>query len=79
MEQPEPQSATKMLSRAVQRWYRYYEVEQDDRASHVLRHAAITLFNDGYRSEDDIATMLIGTYVGLNSTKVNALTSSSVH
>ncbi|NLS07955.1 hypothetical protein HGP14_32530 [Rhizobium sp. P32RR-XVIII] len=79
MEQSEPQDAMKMLSRAVQRWHRDYEVKHDDHASHVVRHAVIALFNDGYRSEGDIATLLIGTYVGLSSTKVNALTSSSVH
>lgn len=78
MEQSEPQDAMKMLSRAVQRWFRNYEVEHDDHASHVPRYAAIALFNDGYRSEGDIATMLIGTYVGLSSKKVNALTSSIV-
>jgi hypothetical protein len=69
----------KILSRAVQRWYHYYELEHDDHASDVLCNAAIALFNDGYRSEGDIATMLIGTYVGLDATKINAPTSMTLH
>ncbi|MGZ2461781.1 hypothetical protein [Rhizobium anhuiense] len=75
----EKEQAMKMLSRAVERWYRYYELEHDDGASDVLCNAAIALFNEGYRSEGDIATMLIGTYVGLDATKVNAPTTATLH
>jgi hypothetical protein len=69
----------RLMSEAVQAWYRFYEVSPDDRASHVLCNAAIDLYNDGYRTVDDIATVLIGTYVGIWSTKINAATSTSVH
>lgn len=69
----------RLMSEAVQAWYRFYEVSPDDRASQVLCNAAIDLYNDGYRTVDDIATVLIGTYVGIWSTKINAATSTSVH
>jgi len=69
----------RMMSEAVQAWYRYYEVDPDDQASQTLCAAAIALFNDGHRSLDDLSTMLIGTYVGRWSTRVNAPTSAAVH
>ncbi|WP_413708553.1 hypothetical protein [Rhizobium sp. Rhizsp82] len=69
----------RMLSEAVQAWYRYYEVEPDDQASHTLSAAAIGFFQEGHRSLDDVTTMLIGTYVGRWATRVNAPTSNSVH
>ncbi|KQV18240.1 hypothetical protein ASC97_29690 [Rhizobium sp. Root1203] len=67
------------MSEAVQHWYRFYEVPPNDQSSQVLCTAAISLYNEGYRSVDDIATALIGTYVGIWSTKVNAPTSSAIH
>ena len=39
----EKEQAMKMLARAVERWYRYYELEHDDGASDVLCNAAIAL------------------------------------
>jgi hypothetical protein len=69
----------RMLSEAVQAWYRFYEVDPDDQASHTLACAAIQFFNDGHRSLDDITTMLIGTYVGKWATRINAPTSAAVH
>ncbi len=67
------------MSEAVQIWYRFYEVPPNERSSQVLCEAAISLYNEGYRSVDEIATALIGTYIGLWSTKVNAPTSSAIH
>jgi hypothetical protein len=72
-------SEFKMLSEAVQAWYRFYEVSPHARASQFLSKAAINLYNDGYKTADDIASVLIGTYVGIWSTKVNAPTSASIH
>ncbi|ANM13548.1 UNVERIFIED_ORG: hypothetical protein GGI57_005797 [Rhizobium aethiopicum] len=69
----------RMLSEAVQAWYRYYEVEPDDQASQTLCSAAIEFFNDGARSLEDVTTLLIGTYVGRWATRVNAPTSAAVH
>lgn len=69
----------RMLSEAVQAWYRYYEVAPDETASEKLCSAALDFFNEGYRTKDDIATMLIGTYVGRWSTRVNAPASSALH
>ncbi|NLR97032.1 hypothetical protein HGP17_09305 [Rhizobium sp. P38BS-XIX] len=69
----------RVLSQAVQAWYRYYDVEPDETASHALCLAAIEFYNDGYRTLDDLSTVLIGTYVGKWSTRVNAPTSISVH
>jgi hypothetical protein len=67
------------MSEAVQNWYRFYEVPPNEQSSQVLCTAAINLYNEGYRSADDIATALIGTYVGVWSTKVNAPASSAIH
>jgi hypothetical protein len=68
-----------VLSEAVQRWYRYYEVSVDDTATETLCGAALELYNEGHRTVEEIATILIGTYVGISSTRVNAPTSQSVH
>ncbi len=68
-----------LMQQAVLHWYRYYEVSPDEPSSRVLRLAATKLYGEGYRSVEDIATMLIGTYVGIWSTKVNAPGSSAVH
>jgi hypothetical protein len=69
----------KVLASAVDQWFRYYDVDQDDHVWNVLWKAAFDLYKDGYRSEDDLATLLIGTFVGLASTKVNAPSSATVH
>ncbi|EPE94839.1 hypothetical protein [Rhizobium grahamii] len=53
-----------ILSRAVQQWYRYYDVDPDEQASTFLNHAAIELFDQGHRSVEGIATMLIENYIG---------------
>jgi hypothetical protein len=68
-----------LLSEAVQRWYHFYEVTPDDRVSETLYTAAMTVFGEGYKTADDIATVLIGTYVGVLSTRVNAISSISIH
>jgi len=69
----------RMLSDAVQAWYRFYELPPADPASHTLCNAAIALFNEGYRTVDEIATALIGAYVGFVATRTNAPTSMSLH
>ncbi len=69
----------RMLSLAVQRWYRFYKVAPDDLASDTLCSAAIDFFKGGYRTADDIANMLIETYVGLWWVRTNAPTSASIH
>ncbi|MGO8080919.1 hypothetical protein [Rhizobium leguminosarum] len=68
-----------LISKAVREWYRHYKVEWDDKASSFLCDAAIDLYDDGCRSVEEMATVLIGTYVGLAATRVNAPSSSSVH
>lgn len=69
----------KMMSEAVQAWYRFYEIDPRNGLSEVLCQAAIDLYRGGHHSSDDIATALIGNYVGLDATRVNAPTSASVH
>lgn len=64
---------------ASRAWFLYYEECPDERASNVLSSAAIEFYNDGYRNAEDIAAMLIGTCVGLFSTRVNAPTSLAIH
>jgi hypothetical protein len=53
------------MSEAVENWYRFYEVPPNEHSSEALCNAAISLCNEGYRTIDDIATALIGTYIGI--------------
>ncbi|MGO7601718.1 hypothetical protein ACC738_37770, partial [Rhizobium ruizarguesonis] len=57
-----------VVSEAVRRWYEFYDVTPDNKASDVLCNAALNFSGDGYRTIDDIATLLIGTYPGLSAT-----------
>jgi hypothetical protein len=68
----------KMMSEAVQAWYRFYEIDPKRGLSDVLCQAAIGLCREGHYNSDDIATVLIGTYVGIHATRVNAPTSAAV-
>lgn len=64
---------------AVQAWYRFYQEKPELNASSILCRAAIQLHGDGHRSIEDIATILVRTYVGMVATRVNSVTSSSIH
>ncbi|MBB4276194.1 hypothetical protein [Rhizobium mongolense] len=68
-----------VLSRAVGEWYHYYQVAPDDETTDFLCASALAFFHDGYRTSDDIATLLIGTHIGEVATRVNARSSSAVH
>jgi len=68
-----------VIAKAVREWYRHYDVEWDDSASSFLCDAAIELYDGGCRSLENMATILIGNYVGLAATRVNAPTSDAVH
>ncbi len=67
------------MSEAVQAWHRHYGIIPNEQSTSVLCLAAIELYNEGYRSLDEIAAMLISTYVGQEATRVNAPTSAAVH
>jgi hypothetical protein len=67
------------MSEAVQAWYRFYKIDPKEGLSDVLCRAAIDFYRDGHHTADDIATALIGAYVGVNATRVNAPSSTSVH
>ncbi|WP_018858705.1 hypothetical protein [Rhizobium sp. 42MFCr.1] len=67
------------MSEAVQAWHRHYGIIPNEQSTSVLCLAAIELYNEGYRSLDEIAAMLISTYVGQDATRVNAPTSAAVH
>ncbi|PZM14839.1 hypothetical protein CPY51_09015 [Rhizobium tubonense] len=69
----------RIISQAVQAWYRFYGDDWDDEASSFLCSAAIKLYNGGCRSTEDLATTLIGTYVGLAATRVYARSSVTLH
>ncbi|WP_246705533.1 hypothetical protein [Rhizobium sp. P40RR-XXII] len=72
-------SDCQMLAEAVLQWYHFYEVPPDDEASRALVGAALEFFHDGYHTTEDIAVMLIGTYIGIWPTKFNAPTSAAIH
>lgn len=68
-----------MLAEAVQRWFDFHEVERTEQVDRFVCEAAIRIYWQGYRSVDDVATVLIATYFGPLATAVNAPSSSSVH
>jgi hypothetical protein len=69
----------RLMSEAVQAWYRFYKVSADDQASRVLCSAAVDLYNEGYLTAGDIATVLIETYAGISSTSAKPPASASLH
>jgi hypothetical protein len=79
IEQQISSEVLRTLSDAVERWFEFYEVESDEKVSRTLCDAAVVLYRRGHRKVDDIATILIGTYIGLWSARVNAPTSASMH
>jgi hypothetical protein len=68
-----------VVSEAIKQWFAYYEVPLNEPMSHALCSAAIRYYAQGHRNADALATLLIGTFVGVWSTRVNAPTSESVH
>lgn len=72
-------SEYRMLAEVVLQWYSFYDVPPDDEASSALVAAALDFFHDGYHTAEDLAVMLIGTYVGIWSTKINAPSSAAIH
>jgi hypothetical protein len=69
----------KMVSIAVQAWYRHYELDACEQLSQLLCNAALDHYQDGCRSADGLATWLIETFDGWMATRANAPTSISVH
>ncbi|MBB3318223.1 MULTISPECIES: hypothetical protein [unclassified Rhizobium] len=67
-----------LISKAVKQWYSFYEIQPDEASSETLCKAAIGLLEQGFDSED-IATLLIGKYVGKWATRINAPSSNTVH
>ncbi len=67
-----------ILSRAVREWYQYYDVDPDEQASKVLNDVAVELFDQGHRSVEGIATVLIENYVGPWSMKADIKASNTI-
>jgi len=67
------------ISRAVTMWQIFYEVEPQDKVLDILVRAARDHYVERYRTPNDLATYLIGTYVGRWSMMINAPTSNSSH
>ncbi len=68
-----------VVSQAVAAWCEFYEVDPGEKELEALAEAATQLYLDGRRSADDLATGLIGTYIGPWSLVINAPKSASVH
>ncbi|WP_312862106.1 hypothetical protein [Rhizobium sp. P32RR-XVIII] len=51
----------------------------NDTRTQVLCSAAIDLYNDGHRTIEEIASRLIDTYNGPDTTRINAATSMAIH
>jgi hypothetical protein len=68
-----------VVSEAVTAWFRFYGLDPCEKSLSALAQAAGQLYLGGNRSADDLATSLIGTYIGRWSLMVNAPTSASVH
>ncbi len=59
---PIDDSEFKMLSQSVQAWYRYYDIRPDPETSQVLCSAAITVFNAGHKSREEVTRLLIARF-----------------
>ena len=68
-----------MLSRAVQAWFRHYGATVGDESTQVLCSAAVDLYNNGHKTAEEIASVLIDAYRGLEATRINAPTSAAIH
>ncbi|CAN7672337.1 hypothetical protein LJR258_005235 [Rhizobium sp. LjRoot258] len=66
-----------MLSRSVQTWYKHYRATPNERASEMLCSAAISLFNQGHNTQEELTTLLIARYPGPTAVLINAPTSRS--
>jgi len=69
----------RLLSLAVQHWYRHYNVAPTDHATDTLCAAAMNFLREGCRTVEEIAQKLVETYAGLPAIKVNAPSSCSIH
>ena len=69
----------RMLSLAVQHWYRHYDVAPTDHATDTLCLAAINFLRGGCQTVEEIAHKLIEAYDGLHAVHINAPSSASVH
>lgn len=67
------------ISQAVIIWQHFYDVEPQDKVLDALARVAGGHYRQGYRTPDDLATYLIGTYVGRWSMMISAPTSMSIH
>ncbi|WP_320204009.1 hypothetical protein [Agrobacterium rosae] len=68
------------VSRAVTMWQVFYEVDPEDKVLDTLIRLARDHYGEGYQTSDDLATYLIGTYLGRWSVMMtNAPTSNSIH
>lgn len=80
MSEPVNDDSLGTISRAMTAWLRFYDVEPEDKVLDVLARAARDHYSEGYRTPDDLATYLIGTYLGWWSVMMtNATTSNSIH
>jgi hypothetical protein len=69
----------KVLSMAVQSWYRHFEVKACHYNTERLCIAAIALFNDGRTGVEEIASGLIEMFPAPYLLKIDARTSMAVH
>ena len=68
-----------LISKAVKEWYSFYEIQPDEASSETLCKAAMELLEQGFDDSEDLATLLIGKYVGKWATRINAPSSNAVH
>ncbi|PKA45132.1 hypothetical protein CWR43_04890 [Rhizobium sullae] len=61
------ESDLRLMSGAVQAWYRHFGLAPDTRCSVVLCSSVIDLFKQGHGSADDLAALLIALYDGPKS------------
>ncbi|EPE96256.1 hypothetical protein RGCCGE502_21265 [Rhizobium grahamii CCGE 502] len=68
-----------VLSLSVQLWYRHFKAEPDEKTSEVICSAAIDLFNQGHRTQEELTRILIARFPGVFGSIANAPTSIAVH
>ncbi|WP_064705868.1 hypothetical protein [Rhizobium bangladeshense] len=68
-----------VLSDAVRTWFLHNHAKPTEPAMQLLCSAAVDLFNQGYRTREELVTLLIMKFDSRHSLQVNAPTSTSHH
>jgi len=67
-----------MLSQSVLNWYSHYRAAPDENASKILCSAAMDLFAQGHRTQEELTSLLISRFPGPPATLTDAPTLDAI-